>query len=306
MPKISKFVKFGENTINEAQNTYTDQQMIDASPESFLGKLLKDGIAYGSVAESDILNAIFRQTTFSSTLLAEFIKTRYAGADITLDTSMNISDALTALENSLMSLVNTIRPVINNLNETVPGKTLDATQGGILAGMISNEANTARNAESAISNNVSNLANSTSASMNSMNNSVSNMNSALSNNISNLSANKLDKINKTNVAFVTNETNQPESIPYSQGIVANGFPMTSATGQVTMNEPTLNNHGATMGYVSNVINGSVKVLYEDFSTSAPSAVTPGITGKITITTINAANFANVVTANKVNRLFVVI
>lgn len=305
MPKISQIIRFAENTINEAPNTYTDQQLIESVGEdTFLGKLLRDGIAYGSVAESDILNAILRQTTFTSALLAEFIKTRYSGPDITINSSMSIANALTALEDSLMTLVSTVRPLINTLNETTPGKALDATQGKVLSDMITNETNRATNAENAISNNVSNLANLTANSMNAMNNSVANITSNLANNIANLGTTKLDKVNQTNVAFVTNGTNQPSYIPYSQGIIHNGFMMTTSTGQAVMNDPISNNHGVTLGYLNNMINNSVKVLFEDHSSTNPVSIFPGPSGKITITVINAANLANVTNANKANRLFI--
>lgn len=81
----NKIVKFAEGNVD---NTFTDNEL--------LAKDLLEGIKFGSVAYSDILNAILRQTTAITSTLGELMKNQL-NKDITSDVGIN--DLTTALKN---------------------------------------------------------------------------------------------------------------------------------------------------------------------------------------------------------------
>lgn len=91
----NKIVKFAEGNVD---NTFTDNELLE--------KDLLDGIKFGSIAYSDILNAILRQTTAITSIIGELM-TNQLGKDITSNVNLNdLSETLKKLSISTQTIIN--------------------------------------------------------------------------------------------------------------------------------------------------------------------------------------------------------
>ena len=86
----NKIIKFADNA--NITNTFTDEQLNEAIKLAEL----KNGIEYGSIAYSDILNAILRQTTAITSIIGDLISQE---ANTNVSSSVTLEQLTTALEN---------------------------------------------------------------------------------------------------------------------------------------------------------------------------------------------------------------
>lgn len=127
MAKINNMIKFAVlESDATGYDTKTDTELVN-----MVGTDEDDGIIFGSIAKTDILNGLFRQLTKTNKVIGDLILNNATATDITLGTQLTDSAYEGYFKTSLQNITLGVSPAI--VNPTVGGEAVltTATKSGV-------------------------------------------------------------------------------------------------------------------------------------------------------------------------------